>query len=256
MGQHSIRSSIRHSMHRSLCHMAAVTALLCAGTAQAYTTFEGDPKWGAGAPGSGAVVTWSLMPEGTAAVRSPDGPPFLFQDFWAGSNALAAVYAQLDADPAVGETLFLIALTAAFASWSAAANISFVQVGDDGSPIGLVGSYAGQVGDIRIAAYQFLSPFSAVAGHALGLGHPEADGLAPGENESIMYVSADCCDKLRRIPRADDVAGVQFLYGAAANVPEPSAWLLMAAGLWPLTAWARRGRRAAGRVAPAGPARA
>lgn len=294
----------RHTIHRTTL---IATALLCTSAAQAYTTFEGDPRWGSGPLGTGAVITWSLMPEGTAAVRSPDSPPFLFQEFWAGSNDLASVYAQLDADPALGETIFLNALTASFATWSAAAHLSFVQVSDDGSPIGFVGATDGKVGDIRIGAYKFLTPFSAFAGHAfeppggtsslaaywgstdqrsdfgdvnlnteavyssfaglaegdafprfgndiqgllsheighaLGLGHPEADGLAPGENQTIMYVGPDCCSRLRRTLGADDVAGVQYLYGAVASVPEPSAWLLMAGGLWPLSLWAQGRQR-------------
>lgn len=144
----------------------ATAALLATGAAQAYLTFDGNPKWGAGPAGTGAVVTWSLMPEATGVVRTPDSPPFLFEDFWAGTNNLGAVYTQLDADPNVGKTIFMEVLNASFASWAAAANISFVQVADDGSPIGFTGPTAGKVGDIRIGAYAFIAPFDAVAAHS------------------------------------------------------------------------------------------
>jgi len=282
----------------------AAFAWLATSAANAFLTFDGNPKWGSSAPGSGAVVSWSVMPEGTGVVRSPDSPPYLFEDFWQGSNNLGAVWSQLDANPATGQAIFMSALQAAFATWGAAANIQFVQVADDGSPIGFTGSTAGKVGDIRIGAYGFLPPFDAVAGHtfeppggasslaaywastdqrsdfgdvnlnayayfsswpgyvegqayagfpndiqgllthevghALGLGHPEDDGLSPGETDSIMYVGPGCCTTIRRTLGADDVAGIQFLYGAAAPVPEPRGAVLFIAGLLGIAVSLRR----------------
>lgn len=61
-------------------------------------------------------------------------------------------------------------------------------------------------------------------GHALGLAHPSgADAVC-----QVMDVSPACLFHINRELDADDVAGAQFLYGAApAPVPVPSAfWML------------------------------
>lgn len=145
--------------------LTAASLSLALSPASAYLLYDGQPKWGEHSAGTAAVVTWSLMPEGTGVVRSPDSPPFLFEDFWQGTSQLAAVWAQLAPDPEVGRQRFADALQAAFNTWSAAANLQFVQVADDGSPIGFTGPTAGRVGDIRIGAYGFLSPFDAIAAH-------------------------------------------------------------------------------------------
>lgn len=47
-------------------------------------------------------------------------------------------------------------------------------------------------------------------GHALGLAHPPVDGTCP-----VMQVDAACFGIVNREPDADDVAGLQFLYGPA-----------------------------------------
>lgn len=276
-----------------------------AAAAHGYTTFEGSPKWGLSTLGTPAVVTWSLLPEGTDVVRPPTDPAFIFSDFWAGTNALNSVYAQLDPNPVTGAAIFRQALVASFATWSAAAGVTFVEVGDDASPLGYVGATTGRVGDIRVGAYGFLAPFDAIGahtfeppggtsslaaywattgqqsdfgdvnlnayaffstyaglsegqpfgtwmgndlqgiltheiGHALGLSHPEDDGIQGNEAMAIMYVGAGCCDAVHRQLGSDDIAGIQSLYGPAVPIPEPGAWLLLVAGLTGLTASKRR----------------
>ena len=60
-------------------------------------------------------------------------------------------------------------------------------------------------------------------GSACAFADPDGDGLAP----------------ITRLPKLDDVAGIQFLYGAA-PVPEPQSWALWAAALGVLGLCARR----------------
>lgn len=129
--------------------------------------FDGTPKWGSPTLGTGAVVTWSLIPDGTDVIRPPSvDEPFILHDFWIGTSDLSSVYAQLDPDVAIGEALFRTALTGALDTWAAAANLTFVEVSDAGVPLGYPGATAGVVGDIRIGSWSLASPFDAVAAHA------------------------------------------------------------------------------------------
>lgn len=84
-------------------------------------------------------------------------------------------------------------------------------------------------------------------GHALGLAHSSVpSGLMCGYVDAAFDGSpcawadpdGDFMAPITRLPKADDVAGIQYLYGVAV-VPEPAACLLMAAGLWALR-WRRR----------------
>ncbi|HRD48906.1 MAG: matrixin family metalloprotease [Candidatus Competibacter sp.] len=283
--------------------------------AAAFLTFDGNSKWGSPTLGTGATITWSLIPDGTGVVQ-PSPPPFIppafiFSDFWSGTSDLASVYAQLNpADPVNGQSLFNTAINNAFATWAADANITFVQVSDDGSPLGHTGPTAGKVGDIRIGAFGLLSPFDAVAaqafeppggtsalaaylastdqpstfgditlnkfalfgvaqgnegdafdfsngffndiqglltheiGHALGLGHPEADGLTGDEGTAIMYVGTGCCDNIHRTLGVDDIAGIQYLYGAPVStaIPVPATLPLFLLGLVGMRVVVRRRR--------------
>lgn len=60
-------------------------------------------------------------------------------------------------------------------------------------------------------------------GSQCGFADPDGDGLAP----------------ITRLPKADDIAGLQYLYSAT-PVPEPGAWALLAAGLAVLGGLLRR----------------
>lgn len=63
-------------------------------------------------------------------------------------------------------------------------------------------------------------------GHAIGLAHPaQFDSSCP-----VMEVGGSCFGIINRALNTDDIAGAQFLYGAA-PVPEPETWALMLAGI-------------------------
>jgi hypothetical protein len=62
-------------------------------------------------------------------------------------------------------------------------------------------------------------------GHALGLNHPVFDGTCP-----VMQVDSACLNKINRNLGADDIAGIQHIYGAP--VPLPAAVWSFGAGLF------------------------
>ena len=281
------------AMRTWILALLVISGGLYPNTARAAYLNPGNSKWGGPTLGAGATVTWSLMPDGTDVRRRPPyfppEEPFIFHDFWQGTSNLNSIYAQLDLDPTVGKALFRTALQNAFATWAKAANLTFIEVTDNGLPLGSPGSYAGQVGDIRIGAFSLASPFDAFAaqafeppggsspgalyltdnspttfgditlntnavfsvftglkegdyyggfpndlqnlltheiGHALGLLHPEADGLDPGEEFAIMRASAPLT--IQRTLAADDILGIQTLYGAPSTTatPGPSSFAL------------------------------
>lgn len=282
------------------------------GPAAAYNVFPLDPthslKWGSNANGTpGGVVTWSLMADGTGLDASAPGGIH-------GTSSLGSLMSLIDTT--YGPGAFMGALNAAFATWSALANVSFVQVGENGSvpfsaSYALVGSNV--IGEIRIGAFDidgfsgavgfaappnggttlegdilfntnvayqmasvaegadyplYLNPsptepgtkdfwyhndlqglFVHELGHALGLAHSAVPTAlmcgyvdAGFDGSACVYLDPDLngAVPLNRIPDADDIAGIQFLYGAP--VPEPHTWTMLAAGVG-LVGWAARRRR-------------
>jgi len=207
-------------------------------------------KWGAPAMGTpGGTVTWSLMATGTSCAAEGGGCVITaLADFMPGG--------------------YLAQIQAAFAAWSAAANIQFMQVADDGAAFNAPTTS----GDIRLGGHVFdgaggtlahgfyppangttaagdihfdiadtwkigfggpgFSIFQVAAheiGHAIGLDHT---GVA-GSLMNPFYTEAFAG------PQADDIAGAQFIYGAA--VPEPGTLALVGLALT-LTAVVRRRR--------------
>ena len=94
----------------------------------------------------------------------------------------------------------------------------------------------------------FAGLFAHELGHALGMAHSNVPtGLMCGyvnagfDGSTCAFADpdGDGLAPITRLPKLDDVAGIQFLYGAA-PVPEPRSWALWAAGLSVLGLCARR----------------
>lgn len=230
-------------MKRLLALLVAVASLIAPLTASAYTLASTSPgKWGSPVMGTGATVTWSLMPSGTSCGQEFAG---------------CSITSFADAMP----TGWQSAVNAAFGMWSSVANLNFVQVTDDGAAF----NTATTSGDIRLGLHVFDGAFGILAhgyyppinggsaagdihfdvaenwkigfggagfdivqvlahelGHALGLDHTSTPGSLMNPFYSEAFLG----------PQADDIAGMQHIYGApVAEVPEPGVLALTAIGL-------------------------
>ncbi len=225
----------------SLCSMAMVLVLTVVITsASAYVIGPTSPgKWGPPAFGTGATVTWSLMPTGTLD----------------GTHSTANITALGGFMPAG----YLAEIQSAFDAWSDVADLTFTQIVDGGEPFNTVGPS----GDIRLGGHVFDGAYGVLAhgyyppnngltaagdihfdiaepwkigfggpgfdiftvaaheiGHAIGLGH------VTGVQALMNPVYTQAFHGLL----ADDIDGAQAIYGVAA-VPEPSTMILLVSGL-------------------------
>lgn len=220
--------TVSSRLHVAWRYSAIAVGVLTLGLSQASAFVLGPTtpgKWGPAAMGTGATVTWSLMPSGVAMDSGT-------------SVALASFM------PAG----FKAQIEAAFAAWSAVANITFVEVADSGHAFNV----AGASGDIRIGGHVFDGPSGVLAhgyyppgngvtaagdihfdtaelwkigfggpgfdiftvaaheiGHAIGLDHTAVPSslMNPYYTESLVG------------PQADDIAGARFIYGPAVRPP-------------------------------------
>jgi Matrixin/PEP-CTERM motif len=246
-------------MKKMLSAMALCVSVLCPVHAFAYVLAselylspEVTTKWGSSVLGTGATVTWSFVPAGVDCGATA---------FGGGACSTTALSTFMPSD-------YQTQIQSALDAWAAVANLHFVQVADDGAANGA----ATVSGDIRFGAISFAGPVGGVGffppsyftpagggavtnlttdslagdvffnsdfgpnfaapgflyslalhetGHALGLDH----SLVPDSLMNANYVSGIGL-------RADDIAGMQFLYGAPVQaVPEPSMLFIFGVGL-------------------------
>jgi hypothetical protein len=133
---------------RRVFALTCAAVILIARPVQAYDTIGNGfgSKWGASpAAGTGAVVTWGFMPDGTPLAEN-----FVFGDAITGTSNITALRNSVDANYGVGA--FDTAIQNAFNTWSAVANVRFVgPVTDPGLPVAAPGA---TTPNIRIGAFQ------------------------------------------------------------------------------------------------------
>jgi len=141
-------------------------SLLCVDAVQAYVTFgQGfSSKWGDDPDfGSGAVVAWGYMLDGTAA--DPSLPDY---GGLAGTSQLSELRGSIDATYGMGA--FDTAIQNAFNTWSSVANITFVgPIVDSGLPSGQQGV---TTPSIRIGAFHAVPNSGFSFAGAIGYGPP------------------------------------------------------------------------------------
>ncbi len=224
MGAYQSGCAPRRAAPRFVSCGLVLCALSVCGARPALGFIISGEKWGAPAFGTGATVTWSLMP--TGASSGDAGFITAFEDFMPGG--------------------FKTEVEEAFAAWSEVANITFVEVPDTG-PSGADIRVGGHFLDGRfgtLAHAFFPNPGSTAAGdvhfdtadpwqvldgasgfdltqdifqvmtheigHSIGLAHSVGvPSLMNSRNTGHRGL----------LP--DDIAGAQFIYGAAAGFVAP-----------------------------------
>lgn len=223
-------------MKTTLARWTVAAAALLPLATQAFVLGATSPgKWGPAAMGTGATVTYSFMPTGVSCTAESVG---------------CTIFSLLDFGPAF--SVWRSEIAAAFDAWSAAADVTFVEVADVGEAFdGLQLS-----GDIRIGGHSIDGPGSSLATGYL----PPANGLSAAGDlhfdtgdcwEAAFDGAGDACFSIFQVaaheighilgladtfvpaslmnpfyteafagPQDDDRAGAVFIYGPAASAPD------------------------------------
>lgn len=253
---------MRNHPRSLISRLVAGAALALPLVAQAYVLGPTTPgKWGSPVFGTGATISYSFMPTGTSCAAESIGCTITaFGDF---GPSFATWKSEVES---------------ALAAWSAVADLTFVEVADVGEAFNAAVQLSG---DLRFGghafdgaggtlAHGFFPPTNGASaagdmhfdtgdcweaaldgsgdgcfnifqvtahelGHALGLAHT----AVPGSLMNPFYTEAFTG------PQADDIAGMQFLYGAPSTgtVPEPTGLALVGAALLAAAAARRRPAR-------------
>ena len=221
----------------------SLVALIAAGQASAFVLGPTTPgKWGSATMGTGATVTYSYMADGVGCAEEFAGCTISAIDSFMGAGATAAI-------------------DAAFDAWSAVADITFINVADQGEDFNAVSQLSGDIrlgghlfdgaggtlahgffppangssaaGDIHFdiaelwktglggAGFNIFQVAAHEIGHAIGLGHSNVANSLMGAFYTEAFSGL----------QQDDIEGAQFIYGAPNSVPEPLTGALMLVGL-------------------------
>lgn len=176
----------------------------------AYDTFGNGfgSKWGASPnAGTGAVVTWGFMPDGTTL----DTNNFPFHSSITGTSNITALRQSVDVNYGVGA--FNTAIQNAFNTWSAHANITFVgPVTDPGLPVAGTGA---TTPNIRIGAFTFVQGGQFANFSSIGIGPPGPFFEDPFSGDVLFNVAGIGTQRPYQIaPGTEDVTPVNvFLHG-------------------------------------------